>query len=275
MAIVSGNNSADRKGIPWFGGIVGLAVGLTMLYYWSEWTHWWPGNLPEEMSPYMLVKGIDLGEVPLHAYGKLLLFGFLLVFLFPGYGKLPIAAWMLHNQPSGGTFFNWILRAWGVKCGVLVLVFCNLFFLRYVPSTALSLYSFILQHVSILASVVLGGLLVGDACRLARSADAPLSDLRLLMVLILGFQLHWPMQITLLNARNFDSLPAGWAITAALMIGVLLAFLLTAILAWGVCRMLGDENCRAWRGQFALFNGMIILCVTGKGVFGLVSYYLK
>ena len=52
-------------------------------------------------------------------------------------------------------------------------------------------------------------------------------------------------------------------------------FLLTAILAWGVCRMLGDENCRAWRGQFALFNGMIILCVTGKGVFGLVSYYLK
>ncbi|MFB5950669.1 hypothetical protein [Klebsiella pasteurii] len=67
MAIVSGNNSADRKGIPWFGGIVGLAVGLTMLYYWSEWTHWWPGNLPEEMSPYMLVKGIDLGEVPLHA----------------------------------------------------------------------------------------------------------------------------------------------------------------------------------------------------------------
>lgn len=275
MAIVSGNNRADGQGFPWFGGIIGLAVGLVILYYWQTWIRWWPGNISEEMSPYMLVKGIDLGEVPLQAYGKLVLFGFLLVFLFPGYGKLPITAWMLHNQPSGGTFFNWILRAWGFKCGVLVLVFCNLFFLRYVPSPTLSLYSFILQHVSILASVVLGGVLIRDTWRLAQTPDAPLGDLRLLMVLILGFKLHWPVQITLLNARNFDFLPEGWGITAALMVGILLAFLLTAVLAWGVRRMLGDENCRAWRGQFALFNGIVILCVTGKGVFGLVSYYLK
>lgn len=275
MAIVSGNSRVEGQGFPWFGGIIGLAVGLTMLCFWSQWTHWWPGNLPEEMSPYMLVKGIDLGEIPLQVYGQLVFFGFLLVFLFPGYGKLSIAAWMLHNQPSGGTFFNWILRAWGFKCGVLVLVFCNLFFLRYVPSTALSLYSFILQHVSILASVAFGGLLVRDAWRLTRSPDAPLSDLRLLMVLILGFQLIWPVQITLLNARNFELITVGWCFTAALMIGVLLAFLLTAILAWGVRRTIGDANCRAWRGQFALFNGIVILCVVGKGIFGLMLYYLK
>lgn len=275
MAIVSGNSRVEGQGFPWFGGIVGLAVGLTMLYYWSEWTHWWPGNLPEEMSPYMTVKDIDLAEIPLAVYGKLVLFGFLLIFLFPNYGKLPIAALMLHNQPSGRTFFNWILRAWVLKCGLLVTVFCNVLFLHYVSNTTLSMYSFILQHVSILASVVLGGLLVRDAWRLAGSPDAPLSNLRLPVVLILGFQLFWPVQITLLTARGFDLMPEGWCITAALMVGVLLAFLLTAVLAWGVRRMLGDENCRAWRGQFALFNGVVILSVTGKAVFGLVSYYLK
>lgn len=275
MAIVSGNSRVEGQGFPWFGGIVGLAVGLTMLYYWSEWTHWWPGNLPEEMSPYMTVKDIDLAEIPLAVYGKLVLFGFLLIFLFPNYGKLPIAALMLHNQPSGRTFFNWILRAWVLKCGLLVTVFCNVLFLHYVSNTTLSMYSFILQHVSILASVVLGGLLVHDAWRLAGSPDALLSNLRLPVVLILGFQLFWPVQITLLTARGFDLMPEGWCITAALMVGVLLAFLLTAVLAWGVRRMLGDENCRAWRGQFALFNGVVILSVTGKAVFGLVSYYLK
>lgn len=275
MAIVSGNSRVDGQGFPWLGGFFGLAVGLAILYYWKMWVHWWPGDLRDEISPYITVKDIVLAEIPLTVYGKLVLFGFLLVFLFPGYGKLPIAAWMLHNQPSGKAFFSEILRAWGVKWGLLVLVFCNLFFLRYVPSTALSLYSFILQHVSILASVVLGGLLVRDAWRLARAPDASLSNLRLPVVMILGFQLFWPVQITLLTARGFDLMPEGWCITAALMVGVLLAFLLTAGLTWAVCRMLGDENCRAWRGQFALFNGIVILCVTGKVIFGFVLYYLK
>ncbi|MGX7904500.1 hypothetical protein ACWUXD_38465, partial [Klebsiella pneumoniae] len=27
--------------------------------------------------------------------------------------------------------------------------------------------------------------------------------------------------------------------------------------------LLGEERCRAWRGDMALFNGIVTLCVTG------------
>ena len=274
MPIVE-NSRGDGKSFPWFAGLAGLAVGLTMLYFWPAWARWWPGGLYQEMLSYATVGWLQLEDISPLIYAKLVLIGFLLVFLHPGYGKLPIVAWMLHNQPSGGTFFSWILRAWGLKCGMLVLLFCNLFFLRYVPSSALNLYSTFIYYASILASIAVGVLLVRDAWRLAQSPDAPLSNLGQSVVLTLSFQLTWPAQFTLISARDSDLMPVGWCITAALMVGVLLAMLVTAGLAWGVRGMLGDENCRAWRGRFALFNGIVILCAAGWLAFIAVSRLLE
>lgn len=98
------------------------------------------------------------------------------------------------------------------------MVFCNLFFLSRVPSGTTALYIFILQHISVAAAVASGVLLLRDARRLARTFDAQLADLRLLMILTLGFQTILPAQIALMSARGVNT-PLGWYIVIAQMAG--------------------------------------------------------
>ncbi len=105
-------------------------------------------------------------------------------------------------------------------------------------------------------------LLLRDARRLARTFDAQLADLRLLMILTLGFQTILPAQIALMSARGVNT-PLGWYIVIAQMAGVLLAFMLVGGLVAALRSLLGEERCRAWRGDMALFNGIVTLCVTG------------
>ncbi len=64
----------------------------------------------------------------------------------------------------------------------------------------------------------------------------------------------------------------GLSIAAALMLGALLAFLATAGLTCLVRLLLGKKNLRAWRPQFALFNGIIILCVAGSYLFNMIFH---
>ena len=151
-------------------------------------------------------------------------------------------------------------------------VFCNLFFLSRVPSGTLALYIFILQHVSVAAAVASGVLLLRDARRLARTFDAQLADLRLLMILTLGFQTILPAQIALMSARGVNT-PLGWYIVIAQMAGVLLAFMLVGGLVAALRSLLGEERCRAWRGDMALFNGIVTLCVTGFLIYNMASAY--
>ena len=151
-------------------------------------------------------------------------------------------------------------------------VFCNLFFLSRVPSGTLALYIFILQHISVAAAVASGVLLLRDARRLARTFDAQLADLRLLMILTLGFQTILPAQIALMSARGVNT-PLGWYIVIAQMAGVLLAFMLVGGLVAALRSLLGEERCRAWRGDMALFNGIVTLCVTGFLLYHMVSAY--
>lgn len=133
-------------------------------------------------------------------------------------------------------------------------------------------YIFILQHVSVAAAVASGVLLLRDARRLARTFDAQLADLRLLMILTLGFQTILPAQIALMSARGVNT-PLGWYIVIAQMAGVLLAFMLVGGLVAALRSLLGEERCRAWRGDMALFNGIVTLCVTGFLLYHMVSAY--
>lgn len=115
-------------------------------------------------------------------------------------------------------------------------------------------------------------LLLRDARRLARTFDAQLADLRLLMILTLGFQTILPAQIALMSARGVNT-PLGWYIVIAQMAGVLLAFMLVGGLVAALRSLLGEERCRAWRGDMALFNGIVTLCVTGFLLYHMVSAY--
>lgn len=82
------------------------------------------------------------------------------------------------------------------------------------------------------------------------------------MILTLGFQTILPAQIALMSARGVNT-PLGWYIVIAQMAGVLLAFMLVGGLVAALRSLLGEERCRAWRGDMALFNGIVTLCVTG------------
>ena len=59
----------------------------------------------------------------------------------------------------------------------------------------------------------------------------------------------------------------------AQMAGVLLAFMLVGGLVAALRSLLGEERCRAWRGDMALFNGIVTLCVTGFLLYHMVSAY--
>ncbi len=202
MALVSNPHSADSPRRPWLGGIAGLLAGGVILYCWPQWNRTWLSLVPVPVSVYTRFLGVTLEEVPLITYGHQALLGFLMVLLAPGYGKSTLAAWMMHNPASSRRWPGEVLRAWGIKFGLLIIVFCNLFFLAKVGSGTLALYIFILQHVSVAAAVASGVLLLRDARRLARTFDAQLADLRLLMLLTLGFQTILPAQIALMSARG-------------------------------------------------------------------------
>ncbi len=130
---------------------------------------------------------------------------------------------------------------------------CNLFFLSRVGSGTGVLYFY-----SPARQRCRGGgirvLLLRDARRLARTFDAQLADLRLLMLLTLGFQTILPAQIALMSARGVNT-PLGWYIVIAQMVGVLLAFMLVAGLVAALRYLLGEERCRAgagiWRSSTA------------------------
>lgn len=273
MVIISQKNRTGGQGFPWIAGVLGFVVGLAILYFSQELPgYWWPEDIPEKMSPYMMKPDINIWDIPVQVYAELVLVGFLIMCLFPGHGKFSLAIWMLHNQPSGRKVVREILRAWGLQCGILIVVFCNLFFLGVVENTTLYLYIFILQHVSIIAEAMLCVMLVRDALRLAKTTSPQLADLRKTVVLILGFQTIFPVRDMLIFGRQINML-LGWSIAAALLIGVLLALLLVAGLTTGIRHLIGEKNCQAWRGQFALFNGVITACVLGRVIVNVVFSY--
>ena len=205
MALVSNPHSAYSPRLPWLGGIAGLLAGGAILYFWPQWNRTWLSLVPAPVSVYTRFLGVTLEDVPLVTYCHQALLGFLMVLLAPGYGKSTLAAWMMHNPASSRRWPGEVFRAWVTKFGLLVIVFCNLFFLSRVPSGTLALYIFILQHISVAAAVASGVLLLRDARRLARTFDAQLADLRLLMILTLGFQTILPAQIALMSARGVNT----------------------------------------------------------------------
>ncbi len=228
--------------------------------------------MPAPVSVYTRFLGVTLEEVPLITYGHQALLGFLMVLLAPGYGKSTLAAWMMHNPASSRRWPGEVLRAWGIKFGLLIIVFCNLFFLSRVGSGTLALYIFYSPARQRCRGGGVRVLLLRDARRLARTFDAQLADLRLLMILTLGFQTILPAQIALMSARGVNT-PLGWYIVIAQMAGVLLAFMLVGGLVAALRSLLGEERCRAWRGDMALFNGIVTLCVTGFLIYNMVSAY--
>lgn len=251
MALVSNPHSAYSPRLPWLGGIAGLLAGGAILYFWPQWNRTWLSLVPAPVSVYTRFLGVTLEDVPLVTYCHLALLGFLMVLLAPGYGKSTLAAWMMHNPASSRRWPGEVFRAWVTKFGLLVIVFCNLFFLSRVPSGTLALYIFILQHISVAAAVASGVLLLRDARRLARTFDAQLADLRLLMILTLGFQTILPAQIALMSARGVNT-PLGWYIVIAQMAGVLLAFMLVGGLVAALRSLLGEEVPGLARGYGAL-----------------------
>ncbi len=156
--------------------------------------------MPAPVSVYTRFLGVTLEDVPLVTYCHQALLGFLMVLLAPGYGKSTLAAWMMHNPASSRRWPGEVFRAWVTKFGLLVIVFAICSFVPG-PIRNPALYIFILQHISVAAAVASGVLLLRDARRLARTFDAQLADLRLLMILTLGFQTILPAQIALMSAR--------------------------------------------------------------------------
>lgn len=134
MALVSNPHSAYSPRLPWLGGIAGLLAGGAILYFWPQWNRTWLSLVPAPVSVYTRFLGVTLEDVPLVTYCHQALLGFLMVLLAPGYGKSTLAAWMMHNPASSRRWPGEVFRAWVTKFGLLVIVFCNLFFLSRVPS---------------------------------------------------------------------------------------------------------------------------------------------
>ena len=128
MALVSNPHSAYSPRLPWLGGIAGLLAGGAILYFWPQWNRTWLSLVPAPVSVYTRFLGVTLEDVPLVTYCHQALLGFLMVLLAPGYGKSTLAAWMMHNPASSRRWPGEVFRAWVTKFGLLVIVFCNLFF---------------------------------------------------------------------------------------------------------------------------------------------------
>ena len=177
MALVSNPHSAYSPRLPWLGGIAGLLAGGAILYFWPQWNRTWLSLVPAPVSVYTRFLGVTLEDVPLVTYCHQALLGFLMVLLAPGYGKSTLAAWMMHNPASSRRWPGEVFRAWVTKFGLLVIVFCNLFFLSRVLSGTLALYIFILQHISVAAAVASGVILISWAISGSVSFQLPRSAL--------------------------------------------------------------------------------------------------
>jgi len=203
----------------------------------------------------------SINTLPLAMYGKLLVAGFVLAFLHPGYSKIPLVAWMLHNQPSARQFFDWIVRSWILQGGFFVIVFWRIGFTQNLSHEVLLRFVAAFNYVCYFATLVLGVLLVRDALCWRKSAEGPRSNIRLPLIFALSF--YMPSQIVwlLLGAREHDLILTGWLLFVPTMIGVLLARLATGGIACLLHQWLGEARCqKGWR-YFALFNGMAVLAM--------------
>ena len=242
----------------------GLLVGLSIIFFWPELASWWPAELPRIYTA--LYNLIGLGQpsvesVPVAVYGQLLIAGFILAFLHPGYSKMPIVAWMLHNQPSRRDFFSWIVRSWILQCGFLMTLFWQVGFMRYLQGDTLLRFVSVFNFICYFATLVLGLTLVRDAWRLVKTPEIPVSNLRLPLIFALGFYLPFQIVLLLHGARENDFVQLGWLLFAPAMLGILLSRLVTGGIACFIHHLIGDADCPKWRAHSALFNGAAILCM--------------
>ncbi|ELY3085755.1 hypothetical protein SME02_002771 [Klebsiella aerogenes] len=261
--MVDDGNGNNLQKLPWLGGIAGLIVGALILYFWKEWASWLLGSTLSKITNYanqMHIEGNRL--LPMIAYGDLIFSVFLLVLFQPGYSKAPITAWVLHNKPSAKNVIIYILLAW-----ILSLIMQGILML-------LPIITLIKSIVYILALLTIVRMLVTDAWHQSQALSCPLNQLRPAVIGIIALQSIWPVNATLIFADLYDNIGLRLTLPVAIMIGVLLAYLTTAGLAWLTRFVIGENNLRAWRGQFALFNGVIILCMTGRYLFDMASWYM-
>lgn len=263
MIMIDDDNGNNLHKFPWLGGVGGLIVGFMMLYFFKEWSFWLPGITLSKITTYanqMHIEGNSL--LPITVYVDLLFSTFLLVLFQPGYPQAPIVAWVLHNKPSAKNIIIYILLAWMLSLliqGILML---------------LPIITLVKSIVYILALLTIVRMLVTDAWRQSQALSYPLNQLRPAVIAIIALQSIWPVKATLIFADLYDNIGLRLMLPVAIMIGVLLAYLTTAGLAWLTRLVIGENNLRAWRGQFALFNGIIILCVAGRYLFHLVSRFM-
>lgn len=262
----------------WFAAGSGLLLGLVIVFFWPELASWWPEDLPRIYSILYFLIGMgqtSIDTLPLALYGKLLVAGFVLAFLHPGYSKIPLVAWMLHNQPSARQFFDWIVRSWVLQCGFFVIVFWRIGFTQNLSHEALLRFGAAFNYVCYFATLVLGVLLVRDALCWRKSAESPRSNIRLPLIFALSF--YMPSQIVwlLLGAREYDLILTGWLLFVPVMIGVLLARLATGGIACLLHQWLGEVRCqKGWR-YFALFNGMVVLVMVTNTFIHILLSLLK
>nr|WP_287858992.1 hypothetical protein [Klebsiella sp.] len=272
------NHSAISTRFLWHSAAAGLLVGLTIIYFWPELASWWPGDLPRIYST--LYRLIGLGQtgietLPLAVYGQLLIAGFVLAFLHPGHSKMPIVAWMLHNQPSRRHFFSWIVRSWILQCGFLIIIFWRIGFMRDLPTDTLLRFVSIFNYICYLATLVLGLMLVRDAWRLVKTPEIPVSNLQLPLIFALAFYLPFHIVLLLHGARENDYVQLGWLLFVPVMVGVLLSRLVTGWIACLIRHWVGEAGCQKWRAHFALFNGVAILCMAINTAVRIVASLVK
>ncbi len=183
MALVSNPHSAYSPCLPGWEVWLACWQAARSFIFWPQWNRTWLSLVPAPVSVYTRFLGVTLEDVPLVTYCHQALLGFLMVLLAPGYGKSTLAAWMMHNPASSRRWPGEVFRAWVTKFGLLVMVFCNLFF--FVPGPIRN--PGVIYFYSPARQRCRGGgvrvLLLRDARRLARTFDAQLADLRLLMIL--------------------------------------------------------------------------------------------
>lgn len=272
------NQSANAGYSLGFSAIAGLLVGLSIVYFWPELASWWPAELPRIHSA--LYHPIGLGQssvesIPFAVYGQLLIAGFVLAFLHPGHSKMPIVAWILHNQPSRRHFFSWIVRSWILQCGFFIIIFWRIGFMRDLPVDMLLRFVSIFNYICYFATLVLGLTLARDAWRLVKTPEIPVSNLQIPLIFALGFYLPSQVVWLLLSASEYDHVLLGWLLFVPVMVGVLLSRLATGGIACLIRHMVGDTWGLKWRAHFALFNGVAILCMAINTAVRIVSSLLN
>lgn len=264
MSLIDKNNRDSTRNHLWSGGIAGLIVGGVILYFLNEWGSWLPDITFKKILICLSRETMEQRTYPeLKIYIGLIFSSFLIVLLHPGYAKASIAGWILHNEPSAKNCFRYIVCALILNCILQYILSC------YVTLSAIHTIKHILYIMTLLAT---GGMLLYDAWQQSQLNDTTLNQLRLAVLITIALQAIWPVNLLIFSAQTYDNMAMGLSIAAALMLGALLAFLATAGLTCLVRLLLGKKNLRAWRPQFALFNGIIILCVAGSYLFNMIFH---